>query len=240
MKKITSLFLCCLLLVLLAPQVSAKDINVQVDDIKTMSMLGLDTNKITNIKHFHGHTSYLFDYGDYSETIDIKQSVGSTKFVFSNGNITNEVIISDNGDIFLDGNEVHYKKDRLLGGWKSVYKGFSPYGSLTQSSYSKRLSSGTEDIALGKALDQITAGALSTILSLTSFWVGITVSISGTALSVYNTLKSANPKTEYLGCKYTTWIAGSSDYKYVCDYYANKQCTGTNKRVIIYEHFRVY
>lgn len=240
MKKLISLSLCCLLIVLLAPQVSAKDLNAQVDDIETMSMFGLDTNQITDIKHAKDHTSYLFDYGNFSETVDVKTTPGSTKFMISNGNISNEVVIFDNGNILLDGNEVLYNKAGLLGVWKSVYKGFSPYGSLTRSSYSKRLSSGTQNIALGKALDALTVGALSLILGATSFWSGITVSVTGTVASVYSALKSANPKTTYLGCKYTTWIAGASDYQYICDYYANKQCTGTSKRVIIYEHFRVY
>jgi len=159
------------------------------------------------------------------------------------------ISFTKDGSIILDGYKVQISQveqmdmniANMANGtvWKGV-KSLSPYGSLTPSDYDDYLSSGKQNIDLGKALDSLTVTALAAIIGALHPYVGIAVTLADVAEGVYNVLVTVNPKTEYLGCAYTTYIAGTSDYKYINKFYANRECTGTYRKEISYEHFIVY
>lgn len=148
------------------------------------------------------------------------------------------------GSIILDGNKIQVSQVNqtdmnLMPIYKSK-KSLKPYGSLKSSDYDDYLTSGKQNIALGKSLNNLTITALAVVISGFHPYVGIAVSLSGVALRVHDVLMNVNPTTEYLGCKYTTYTAGYSDYKYINKFYANRECTGTYKLEKSYEHFIVY
>ncbi len=208
--------------------------------LETMRNYGFEASQLTNQIPVKNGVKYTVNYGSFKENVTIQHLDGITKFTVDDGKVKNEVIIDQFGEVTLDGISINALNPQLLKrGWKSVYKGFQPYGSLSSGSYSSFLAQGKQNIYLGKTLDAITAGALSIILSGTNFFVGIGVSIVGVAATIKQIAMSQNPKTTVLGCKYKTYTHGSSDYKYICDYYSNSACSGNYARVIIYEHFVV-
>lgn len=119
-------------------------------------------------------------------------------------------------------------------------KSLSPYGSLTPSDYNRYLSSGVQNLTLGKAIDTYTITALSTVVALSFPYVGIAMSLAGVAKAIYNVIVNINPKTEVLGCAYTTYTCGASDYMFINKFYANRECTGSYSVEVSYEHFMVY
>ena len=123
--------------------------------------------------------------------------------------------------------------------WKGT-KLLAPYGNLKESDYNKYLTSGKANVQLGKALEDLTVTALATVIANLHPYAGILVSLTDIAAAVYDVLVAVNPKTEYLGCIYSTYTHGAYDYKYVNQFYTNKECTGGYDTKISYEHFVVY
>ncbi|MDD7511987.1 MAG: hypothetical protein PUK21_06440 [Peptostreptococcaceae bacterium] len=249
MKKISILICICIISLFTITSYGFENtiVTANANDFKLLNKAGLNTKLIKDVSNSNRVAEYTFDYGTVKERVKIKEENGNIVYYATDGTISNKVVITKDNTIYLDGNEVVITTDETpsmdilkAGGWKSIYKGFSPYGSLTGASYSHYLSSGKQNIALGKFLDQMTASALLTVLGHAyPSWFGFTVDTTSKAISLIDTLKQVNPKTKYLGCKYATYTYGSADYKYICNYYANTSCTGSSKQVIIYEHFRV-
>lgn len=145
------------------------------------------------------------------------------------------ISFKSDGSIILDGykvqisvvNKLDANSDISTRGtvWKSV-KSLSPYGNLKPSDYNKFLASGKQNVSLGRTLDAITVTALSSVITRLHPYAGFIGSLATVAQSVYSTFIAINPKTQHLGCAYTTYTFGTSDYKYINKFYANKECVG--------------
>lgn len=123
--------------------------------------------------------------------------------------------------------------------YKSV-KSFSPYGSLTPSSYNSYLNSGTQNVLLGKAISMLTYVAFTTAIGFINIYAAAMVGLAGMAMAVKDVIQAIDPQTAVIGCKWTTYTAGSDDYQYYNRLYANLACTGSSSLQISYEHFTVY
>ncbi len=221
-------------------------INSEIDALEKYSV---DVSNIRDINITPDRNEYILDYDGVKENVCIEINNSATTITADNHNKSNTIIFKANGDVYLDGNKVEITHqpsvDRnasvIMSGvvWKRE-KSLKPYGSLTSSDYDNYLASGTQNIALGEALDALTVTALSTLIGLTHPYVGIAVSIAGVAKAVYDVIIAIDPKTENLGCAYTTYTAGASDYKYINKFYSNKECTGEYDLEVSYEHFIVY
>lgn len=216
-------------------------------EIVTLSNCYIDTSVIERVNITPSGNEYILDYNNAEEKVSIeKNNDESVTIIADAGEITNVISIEKDGSIILDGYKVQISEldpnsNTLTRGsvWKSE-KSLSPYGSLKASDYNKYLSAGKQNIGLGKALDNLTVTALSAVISSFNTYSGIAVSLATVAKGVYDVLVEVNPKTQYLGCAYTTYTCGASDYKYINKFYANKECTGKYKQEISYEHFIVY
>nr|WP_312577948.1 hypothetical protein [Sedimentibacter sp.] len=219
-------------------------------EIVSLNNCHIDTSIIEEVNVTSSGNEYTLNYNGIDEKVTIESSDNEgVTIVTSDGEKSNVISFEKDGSIILDGykvqisqlDQMYTNSDVITRGivWKGV-KSLSPYGSLKPSDYNDFLSSGKQNISLGKALDTLTITALSALIGTFHPYVGIAVTLAGVAESVYNVLVAVNPKSEYLGCAYTTYIAGASDYKYINKFYANSECTGTYRQEISYEHFTVY
>lgn len=183
-------------------------------------------------------------YGSKTEIMTIyHKGNGALGFYVEDGNKKDNVYINDN-TVYLDGNLVLYNNipETPAEPNSTIYKeevSLKPYGNKKASDYNKFVASGTSDIALGKRLNQITATALITILSLMPKPLSYVAKFTSLASKILE-LKSDLPSTEYLGCKYKTYCSGADDYKYIQTFYVNRNCTGAHKTTTTYAHFIIY
>lgn len=238
------------LLKLFGEEVSQEQSRRVKAELEVLESFCIDKSNVSAIILEKDGNKYVMEYDGICETISIeKDSSGNRSLTICAGNKRNEISFGENGILVLDGNEIKITDQSLENEnsgisprgtiWKGV-KSLSPYGSLKESDYDDFLASGKQNVALGKALDELTITALSAVIGSLHSYLGIAVSLAGVAEKVYNVLVKVNPKTEYLGCTYTTYIAGASDYKYINKFYSNAECTGKYRREVSYEHFTVY
>ncbi len=192
---------------------------------------------------------YSIDYGGINETVLLEVDDNENITIMANdGEKSNVISFEADGDIVLDGKQVIFESDvnisnsNILVGatiWKGV-KSLSPYGSLKASDYNNYLSSGKDNVALQKQLNELTVTVFSALIGSLHPYLGIAVSLATVAKSVYDTFLAVNPQTKTLGCAWTTYTCGAMDYKYINKFYANSECTGSYRQEISYEHFIVY
>ncbi|MBE5975989.1 hypothetical protein [Lacrimispora xylanisolvens] len=214
----------------------------------TLNNCHIDTSAIEKVKVTSSGNEYTLDYNGVDEIVLLeKNDNGSVTIKASDGKKSNVITFEQDGSIILDGYKVQITEvgddNSYASARGTIWKGeksLSPFGSLKPSSYNHFLSSGKQNISLGKSLDNLTITALSAIIGSLHTYAGIAMTLTGIAKSVYDVLVEVNPKTQYLGCAYTTYTAGASDYKYINKFYANKQCSGRYRQEISYEHFTVY
>ncbi len=210
----------------------------------------MDTSIVNSVNVTSRGNEYNLHYKNIDEKVIIESTDNENiSIIASDGEKSNVISFTKDGSIIIDGYKVQISQVEqtdmnivpMAKGmiWKGV-KSLSPYGSLTSSDYDDYLSSGKQNVNLGKALDTLTITALAAVIGLLHPYLGIAVTLAGVSEEVYNVLVAVNPKTEYLGCAYRTYIAGASDYKYINKFYANRGCTGTYSKKISYEHFIVY
>lgn len=187
------------------------------------------------------NNSYTISYGESVETLEFDSSLN--QIIVSDGNISNAIYKGTDGELYIDGNEIEVVYDdpivQLQG---TVYKGtksLQPYGSLKDSDYTKFGGTKTANLQLGKAIDELTATALATIISYCYGYAGIAVSLGTIAKGIKDVVVAQNPKTDYLGYKCQTYIHSYTDYKYKNLFYAEAACKTLCKTTISYEHFLV-
>lgn len=220
------------------------------EEINKLNQCHIDTSIINRVNVRKSGNEYNLHYGNVDERVTVECDGNKNVIISSSdGKKSNTIIFNKDGSIILDGYKVqitevqqentninYFSTGKI---WEGV-KSLSPYGKLKSSDYKKYLSSKKQNISLGKALDQLTVTTLTSLIGLLNPYAGIAVSLAGVARNVYNVIVNINPKTKYIGCSYTTYTAGASDYKYVNKFYANSQCTGKYRTEISYEHFTVY
>lgn len=218
-------------------------------EIDVLNFLHIDTSSIEKITKTENGTEYIMNYDGLKETILLKNNNENIILDVTSGEKHDVLTIKTNGELILDGCKVEFSKinfnesDSGIEPYGTIWKGTkstSPYGSLKASDYNKFLTSGKQNLSLGKALDQITVTVLCSVLSTATGFVGAAFSLTSFATSIISALSSVNPKTKYLGCECTTYTCGPDNYKYISKYYANTNCTGTYKKITTYEHFIVY
>lgn len=235
---------------ILANKVLTQEETSQIEsEIDILKNCHVDTSVIKRVDVTESGNEYILQYKDNDEKVIIKnRDTESTTIISSDGENTNVISFEKDDSIILDGFKVQISEPEMDTNsvvipygtiYKSV-KSLTPYGSLTSSDYNKYLNSGKQNIALGKALDTLTVTTLATLISYMSPYVAIVVSLTGVAANVKAVLNAVNPKTEYLGCAWTTYTCGAEDYEYNNRFYANTACTGTYKLELSYEHFMVY
>ncbi len=202
----------------------------------------IDASIIKKIDVSENYNEYTLNY---DEKVIVKSSNNkSTTIVASDGKNSNIICFMADGSLIIDGHKIKVSPaDSTNTISKATYKGkksLLPYGSKKASDYNDYLSSGKQNIALGQALDTLTSTALGTAISFAHGYIGIVVSLASVASAVQDVIININPKTEELGCKYTTYTSGAADYKYVNRFYADRSCKGTYSQQISYEHFIVY
>lgn len=234
------------------PNPSKNDFAQITEDFHLLSSCGIHQDDIKSITKKDDHFVYEITTVEAMRKASVsveKTPNNDIHYTFKEGALCNEVVYTNKGEVLLDGNKVtveaetsdQYKAALAKKVWKSTYKKFKPYKNLKSSSYSSFLASGKQKVGLGKTIDRITAGALLAILGGISYWAQLTCDGISAAADVLNAIKSANPKTKVIGCKYSTYTHGSYDYKYILKHYPNKGCTGKKyKTKTIYEHFVVY
>lgn len=252
MKRIISLFLVLWMTFLSSTNAFASSYMFQdalnETELAEIEKYGIDKDCIVGINSTENGKEYVMDFGEVIENVSIQEENDSyVKILASDGKKSNVIVIKNDGDIIIDGHEVTItnvlSEDEIVSPRAVIWKGtksLTPYGSLTASDYDDFLTSGKQNIALGQALDDITVYALSLVIAEFHPYVGIAVSLGDVASKVYNVIASVNPKSEYVGCAYTTYTCGASDYKYVNKFYSNQECTGVYKLELSYEHFIVY
>ncbi|MCR2044808.1 hypothetical protein [Anaerosalibacter massiliensis] len=215
-------------------------------EIATLNNCHIDTSIIKKVNVTEKGNEYILNYKNIDEKVTIKSNDNeNVTIIVSDGKKSNTISFTKDGSIILDGYKVQVSQvnETDMNIAKTIWKGkksLTPYGNLKPSDYNRYLTSGKQNIALGKALNALTITALSSIIGSLHPYLGITVSLAGVAKGVYDVLVAVNPKTEYLGCKYTTYTAGAYDYKYINKFYANRQCTGRYRQELSYEHFIIY
>lgn len=241
------------------PSISANKILTQEEtsqiesEINTLKNFYIDRSIIKSVNVTAKGNEYTLNYNNIDEKVIIESSDNeSTTLVVSDGEKSNVVSLKKDGSIILDGYKVEISQvdqvDQIdtnidvapMGTIYKSVKSLSPYAGLTSSDYNQYLNSGKQNISLGKRLDSVTNATLSLLIGATYGFMGILVSLTYVAEAVYSVLKNVDPATQYLGCLYTTWTAGSDDYQYYSKFYANTACTGTYSLQVSYEHFTVY
>lgn len=217
-----------------------------------MEMLKESGVPVSSIDNVQVGTANIYTIKCDIKTEEISvESAGSNAIEFSvtDGHIKNEISYS-NGELMIDGNKIEvttesatFQDESGIAPCATIWKGtksLKPYGGLKASDYNKFLTSGKQNIALGKAMDTLTVTAFTTIIAKFNTYAGIAVDLFNVANVVKTTIETINPKTTYLGCNYKTYTHGAYDYKYINKFYANKKCTVKYKTTKSYEHFIVY
>lgn len=222
-----------------------------LSDVETLEACDIEVGYIDEVEVSTEGNEYVMNYNGVVETISIiDENEEETTIVVDDGKNSNTMVKKANGDLYVDGNKIGvvttYEdfEENIPSTYGTVWKStksLKPYGSLTSSDYSKYLTQGKQNLSLGKQLDSLTVTVLSSLIGSLHTYAGIAVSLAGVALEVKDTLQAVNPKTKYLGCRYTTYTTPSgSDYQYFNRFYANTDCTGKYQLEISYEHFIVY
>lgn len=221
----------------------------KINEKRLLEQCGIDMSTIIDVDKNEGKNEYIVNFGGMKEKICVEEVGGNfISFTADNGTIKNNIEYKD-GELIIDGNKIkvttvkneNVKMDASI--CAVVYKGtksLKPYGSLKASDYNKYLASGKQNIQLGKALDGLTATALASCLSLINTYTGYAGTLTSVAIAIKDVLVNVSPKTEVLGCQYTTYTCGAYDYKYVNKFYANSEYNGTYTTQLSYEHFIVY
>lgn len=239
MKKIVVIILTFCIIV------SNSHFNTSASEASNVEILlkkcGIDSSKI--VRRDSG--VYTVYYGNTVENIQInKIGNDSIDFDVSDGQLRNTIQYNDD-KLIIDGNLIEVKDNQnfTITPYATIWKGkksLKPYGKLKAGDYNKYLSSGKQNVQLGKALDQLTVTALTSCISQFHGYIGLATKLATLAAGVKSTLAKVSPKTKSLGCKYTTYTHGAFDYKYINKFYANAKCTGKYKQELSYEHFTVY
>ncbi len=233
---------------LISEKPSTKSVLKIEKEIDCLSGIGINMDSIKAITTTDGGTEFALMCGDETEYLIMKNmDENNLSFEVKTDNKHDQIHIDANGDLFLDGHKVVYSEEEFLYNeietrgviWKGT-KSLQPYGGLKASDYNDFLTSKKQNLALGKALDNMTTTALATCISYCHGFLGIAVSLLSVAKSVYDVLVLVDPKTEDLGCIASTYTHGAFDYKYINKFYANSSCTGTYRTELSYEHFIVY
>ncbi len=213
------------------------------NEMEALEQCNLDTSVIEKINVRSENISYMFNFNGTIEEVELlKNDQTECTYRITSGEIENVVSVKADGSIIVDGFKIQYSSEELQQSdrgviWTST-KSLSPYGSLSPSDYNDFAASGTKNLALGQAIDEIAIGTLSTLIGGIDTFAGLAVSLLNTVASgVKTAISKEDPTTTALGCKYTTYTHGAYDYKYINKFYANKECTGNYYQKISYEHF---
>ncbi|MFT5875151.1 MAG: hypothetical protein ACI8WT_004132 [Clostridium sp.] len=210
----------------------------------------VDTSIIKKVNVTTSGNEYILGYNNIDEKVIIKNSNNeSVTIIASDGKKSNVISYTKDGSLIIDGHKIEVSQVNQMDTniavtpagtvWKSV-KSFSPYGGLTSSDYSNYLNSGQQNLLLNQAIGVLTYTAFTTALGFINIYSAVMVGLAGVAIAIKDVIQAINTNTLVLGCKWTTWTAGSSDYEYSERFYANTSCTGSYYYKLSYEHFTVY
>lgn len=234
-------------------QLTGEQKNDIQSELSVLNDFHIDPAIIESVNTSSNGNIYTLNYDGFNETVFIESINDDIITIIANdGERSNTVSYVKDGSIILDGFKVQISEEYNVENapdispmgtvWKCE-KSLTPYGSHKASDYSKFITSTKQNIALGKALDTLTATALTAVIGTIDTFAGIAVSLLQVAKEVRDALLAVNPKTQYLGClasSYTIPKSDGSDVKYINKFYANQACTGTYKTQLTYAHYTVY
>ena len=197
---------------------------------------------------WHLAWSITIDYNGYENTItDVEQSYYETSFHAEQGNISNDVVVKNDGTVYVDNKEIicsEYKEEEFGNKGKvranaenSWFSSSCPYGSA--SSYSKLYGSGQcKNIQLRSAIRDITMagflaivanaiGAVASFCASAAYAFVVNVAPSTSGLS-YKVKKYQRPAGAYVTAKKMTIL------KYCYTWYSNINYWGYPKNNTAY------
>ena len=232
MKKLISILLASIMVISSSLPVLASEKPVNQNNlIENMVIAGvsevIEEKTISKDKKL-----YVLDTADVIAKVTEEDVATGTLYTFEEGNITNEVLYQDNGDIYLDGNLVEITVEDSVENTVSseiMPRAYYEYWEIGDDPFSGRESSYNQDereskvrAALGEAISDI---ALTTFASIVlGAVVGMkygavagaagTVAgvISGAGLAIYHEYQRMNnPSQTVAYIRKTTWTKGSHD-----------------------------
>ena len=195
---------------------------------------------------------FTIDFGTTQDVITMEQNTSdSISYTVREGSKVDHCEYLSDGSFVLDGYKVQVEtvSENIAGnpivlssaGYRSS-KSLSPMSGHSASDYKTLLASGSQNIALGKALDKLTAGALWGVLTTMAMpysLLGHVARAASTAKNIYDVIKATHPSSTAISCYYKTFIAGSMDYQYRTKVYSLKNNKGAYAPQNTYEHFVV-
>lgn len=239
---------------------TTKETSQVESEINVLKNCHIDTSVINRVNVMASGNEYILKYRNHDEKVMIKSNdAKGVTLIASDGEKSNVISFEKDGSIIIDGYKVQISQENQIDTnaavpsntnvavsssgttYKSI-KSLSPYGGLQPSDYNQYLSTGQQNIALGKSIDKFTVTALEGLLACYAFpYVGICEFLGNVAADILDYMDSSNPATQYLGLIYTTYTTvGGDDYQYYNRFYGNVACTGPSVLEISYEHFTVY
>jgi len=182
---------------------------------------------------------------DVISEIIVVENLDGILLDITEGNLHDELLFDENGDIYIDGYKVELSIDEEpfdnlepnasdVTWSNSVFSGSTPYKTSYDSSECKA------DINAGKKINDMTVGVLSTLISKFSVYIGAGASIfSSLASDIKDVVKRLCPDAAYLSYKvyrYSSTVNTStkSYYKYTGTFWMKTNYTGYSVSNSIY------
>lgn len=214
-------------------------------DLKVLDNIGFNTSCINSAKMDGSKVQFKVVLGDYKDIVQVvENNKDSTTLKIVEDNICNMLTVTKDGNVFLDGNLVTSSKTpdsytnpieaEPFGGYKVKWS-LKPFAK----SYPRYVTSGTENVFLGKCIDSVALVTFAYCLGKLVPYAAELLAATSIGIEILSYLKKWDPRTKYVGCKYKTYASGPDDFKYVSKLYPNRSCSGSKyKTTVTYARFR--
>ena len=251
MKKLLSLILSATMVATLCVPVYAVDLNeaYSLEEASvTLQGYGVDAPNLQLLEASEDSftVSHVLSNGQTSY-ITAKEDNGGMIFQIKEGNLENEILITEDNRLYLDGVEIKIEQTAILeeNTITPARRSFQyntekcPYGQPWE--YTD--SAGTQthnNIPLEKKISQLAVDALAFIIGqFASGWtLGITMFI---AEHIIAEIGESDPDTDALSCRVRTYyhqdgrvIGGTAYMKYLTTWYSDLNCTGSSTSTATY------
>lgn len=233
-------------------KLNASSLDSVESDLQDLQQVGVTEDMVSEINAKSSGNEFTIDLGTTQDMITIDQKTSnSISYTISEGDIVNHCEYMSDGTFILDGYEVQVETvaksvthDSVVlsrAGYRSN-KSLSPMSGHSASDYKTVLTSGSQNIALGKAIDKLAVMTLWGVLTTMAMpYTGLknAAKAASTAKAIYDIIETAHPSSTAISCYYKTYIAGAMDYQYRTKVYSLKNNKGTYASRNTYEHFIV-
>lgn len=179
-----------------------------------------------------GKIKYSIQLGEYENTISVDKTANGTKLQIQQDEISNTVLITENGSLYVDGNYIEPSTNAAVTGAFAINNVFEewspspPYGSSGSYKYLHH-SESDSDVDFTNQIKNITVGLFNLIFAYAMGFTPIVDAIAVVLTAVYDYFKQKDPTTtsgSYKAWVYTVkdgtgYISASYGYCYKYSFY---------------------